>query len=85
MSEQKTLSEFYIVESYIWTGGNLTLMDPETRKNYKNKLCILCGVIKNLTHERVSGGQKTRICSSCAWVYIKNAEQTKVHYGDIGV
>jgi hypothetical protein len=77
--KQRTLQEFELVESYIWTGGVITMM-MEGNEKYKSKLCILCGKIKDLTHERLSGGQKTKICGECASRYVINAERAKERY-----
>lgn len=82
MTNQKTLLEFETVESYCWTGGVITEMEGEEKRKYKGKLCVLCGLTKDLTHERISGGQKTRICSTCASVYVMNAERIKERYGN---
>lgn len=38
------------------------------------RVCAICALPKELTHVKISGGQKYFICEDCASTYIKNAE-----------
>jgi len=81
---QKTLAELeeQEVESYAWGYGVITkLSSAERKETRRNKICAICGEKRELTHEKLSGGVKSYICSECASDYVRNAERVKEKYG----
>ena len=57
---------------FTWTAGKISHTDG--KPNEPNHLfCASCGLKKPLNFERLSGGQKSYICDSCAEKYVISA------------
>lgn len=67
---------------YAWRGGVITSISNDQRMDVaqRHKRCAICGDEKPLTHEKLSGGQKSYICEHCAIDYVLKAESVKDRY-----
>jgi len=72
--------------SFSFVGGVVTELSNAKRRELTadgGNVCVLCGLEKELTHQRTSGGRSSYICEDCAQKYIENARKIKVDAAQI--